>query len=118
MEVVAVATPEQVDDARDLSVLASATSVIASTREAEAATAYEHGDRSLALELNAQNQAELDRLRRAAPAPLAAQLAAQKKAYEGHQGIFAAPPSSPAAGAASARDIGAREERNSDRATY
>jgi Ca-activated chloride channel homolog len=112
LTVTSVATPEEVDIARDMSVIASVTSVIASRRETEAAAAFERGDRERAMALNAQNQAEIEKVRRVAPAAIAAPLEAQKRAYAGHQGTFAtAPPSAPAA-----RDIGAQERKNSDRA--
>jgi len=111
LTVTAVTTPEEVDNARDMSVIASVTSVIASRRETEAAAAFERGDRERAMALNAQNQADLDKVRRAAPAAIAAPLEAQQRAYKSHQGTFAAPPS-----AAAARDIGAHERKNADRA--
>ncbi len=111
LRVAAVTSPEEVDEARDMSVVASATSIIASKRETEAAMAFERGDRARALELNQQNRAELDKVRRAAPPAVASQLEAQKRAYEAHQGTFAAAPPSPAA----ARDIGAKERKNADR---
>jgi Ca-activated chloride channel family protein len=110
--VTAVTTPEQVDNARDMSVIASVTSVIASRRETEAAMAFERGDRARAIALNQQNQAEIAKVQRSAPAPIAAQLDAQKRAYATHEGTFAtAPPS-----AAAARGIGAQERKNADRA--
>jgi len=112
LRVTAVSTPEEVDNARDMSVIASVTSVIASRRETEAAMAFERGDRERAVALNLQNQAEIEKVQRAAPAPVAAQLDAQKRAYATHQGTFAtAPPS-----AAAARGIGAQERKNADRA--
>jgi Ca-activated chloride channel family protein len=114
LSVTAVTTPEQVDSARDMSVIAQVTSVIASQRETEAAMAFERGDRARAMALNAQNQADIEVARRAAPAPIAAQLNAQKRAYESHQGTFATAPPGAAAGAA--RDIGAHERKNADRA--
>jgi len=115
VHVVAVSSPEEVDDARDMSVIASATSVVASQRETEAASAFERGDRARALELNAQSQAELDAVKKSAPAAVAAQLDAQERAYKGHQGTFARP--APAGAAApAARDIGAQERKNADRA--
>lgn len=112
LTITAVTTPEEVDNACDMSVIASVTSVIASRRETEAAAAFERGDRERAMALNAQNQAEIEKVRRAAPAAIAAPLEAQKRAYAGHQGTFATAP--PSAGAA--RDIGAQERKNADRA--
>jgi Ca-activated chloride channel family protein len=114
LSVTAVTTPEEVDNARDMSVIASVTSVIASQRETEAAMAFERGDRARAMALNAQNQADIEVARKGAPAPIAAQLGAQKRAYEAHQGTFATAP--PAAAAGAARDIGAHERKNADRA--
>jgi Ca-activated chloride channel family protein len=114
LSVTAVVTPEEVDNARDMSVIASVTSVIASQRETEAAVAFERGDRARAMALNAQNQADIEVARKAAPPPIAAQLGAQKRAYEAHQGTFATAPAAAAAGAA--RDIGAHERKNADRA--
>jgi Ca-activated chloride channel family protein len=114
IRVIAVTSPEEVDDARDMSVIASATSVMASQRETEAAAAFERGDRARALELNAQSRAELDAVKKSAPGPVAAQLEAQQRAYEGHKGTFATEP--PAAAAPAARSIGAQERKNADRA--
>ncbi|HEX9297595.1 MAG TPA: VWA domain-containing protein [Polyangiaceae bacterium] len=111
LRVTMVKSPQEVDEGRDMSVVASATSVIASKRETEAAMAFERGDRARALELNAQNRVELDKVRRAAPPAVASQLDAQKRAYEGHQGTFATAPPSPT----TARDIGAQERKNADR---
>jgi Ca-activated chloride channel family protein len=108
----AVTTPEEVDDARDMSVLAQVTSVIASQRETEAAMAFERGDRARAVALSAQNQVEMQAAQKAAPAGVAAALEAQKRAYASHQSTFATAP--PAAGAA--RSIGAAERKNADRA--
>jgi Ca-activated chloride channel family protein len=112
LTVTAVTSPQEVDNARDMSVIASVTSVIASVRETEAAAAFERGDRERAVALNAQNLADLEKVRRAAKASIAAPLEAQQRAYAGHQVTFATTP--PAAGAA--RDIGAQERKNSDRA--
>jgi Ca-activated chloride channel family protein len=114
LRMTAVTTPEEVDNARDMSVLASVTSVIASRRETEAAMAFEKGDRDRSMQLNAQNQAEIDKARKVAPKAMAMQLEAQKRAYESHQGTFATTP--PAAAAPAARDIGAQERKNADRA--
>jgi Ca-activated chloride channel family protein len=114
LRMTAVTTPEEVDNARDMSVLASVTSVTASRRETEAAMAFERGDRERAMALNAQNRADLEVARKAAPAGAAAALGAQKRAYEAHQGTFSSAP--PAAAATVGRDIGASERKNADRA--
>lgn len=64
----------------DPAVLASATSVLASKRQIEAADAYSKGDVARAAALAAQNQAELGRAMQAAPA-VAPALRAQAEAY-------------------------------------
>lgn len=111
LRVDAVATADEVERGRDSSVLATATSVIASKREQEAAAAFERGDRKRAMELNTVNMADLDRAAQRAPGPVADRLRAQKRAYEGHGQLFSTSP--PAA--APARAIGAAEHKNSDR---
>ncbi len=113
LRIVTVTSPEEVDDARDMSVIASATSVIASQRETEAATAFERGDTARAMELNAQSRAELEKVKKSAPPAVASQLEAQARSYEAHKGTFALPP---AAAAPAAREIGAKERKNADRA--
>jgi Ca-activated chloride channel family protein len=113
IHIVAVTSPEEVDDARDMSVIASATSVMASQRETEAATAFERGDTARALRLNAESRAELETAKKSAPPAVAAQLEAQARTYEAHKGTFALPP---AAAAPAAREIGAQERKNADRA--
>jgi Ca-activated chloride channel family protein len=106
-----VASPEEVDNARDLSVLASVASVQASRREVEAASAFEHGEQQRALQLNAENRAELDRAAAAAPAADAARLRAQKRAYDQNGSVY----STQRPAAAPARAIGAQERKNADR---
>jgi Ca-activated chloride channel family protein len=113
IRIVAVTNSDEVDVARDMSVIASATSVMASERETEAARAFERGDRARALALNRESQAELDSVKKAAPAGMAAELDAQKRAYESHQGTFASAPATAAAPAA--REIGVMERKNADR---
>jgi Ca-activated chloride channel homolog len=112
LRVHATSSQDQVDDARDLSVMASVTSVEASRRETEAAEAFERGDRARALSLNAQTMDDLDKAAKAAPPAARGALEAQKNAYQGHQGVFATAPASPEP----AREIGARERKNADRA--
>jgi len=114
LRVTSVTSPEEVEDARDTSVIASAASVMASQRETEAAKAFEEGDRARALDLNRQSVAALEAAKKAAPAPVAAQLEAQQRAYASHQGAFAKEP--PSAAAPAARAIGAQERKNADRA--
>ncbi len=111
IRVESVSTAQQVDNARDLSVLASVASVAASRNEVEAARAFERGDRDTALRLNAANVAALDAAAAGAPAGEAQRLRAQMREYERHQSVYSTQPPS----AAPARAIGAQEHRNADR---
>jgi Ca-activated chloride channel family protein len=104
-----VASARDVDVARDLSVIASVVSVESSRREKEASAALERGDAARALELNRQSREELDRAAAAAPPAVATRLRAQKKAYDRDAEVYSAPPAAPAA---AARAIGARERSN------
>lgn len=108
-----VASARDVDVSRDLSVIASVTSVTASLREKEASAALERGDAARAVELNRQNLEELDRVAALAPASEATRLRAQKKAYDQDARIYAAPSS--AGAPAAARAIGVRERKNEAR---
>jgi Ca-activated chloride channel family protein len=78
----------------DGAVLASATSVIASDRELEAAEAYAHGDRARAQSLIQQNLNSLSSVAAAAPPKAAATLRQQANAYYVQRQSFAAAPSS------------------------
>jgi Ca-activated chloride channel homolog len=114
IRVEAVAAARDVDVARDLSVLASVTSVITSRREKEAAAALEQGDAARAVALNRENLEELDRAAHVAPKADGLRLRAQRKAYDDDARLYAAPPAAGAAPAA-ARAIGARERKNEAR---
>ncbi|MBL8607899.1 MAG: VWA domain-containing protein [Myxococcales bacterium] len=83
----------EVERGRDGAVLASATSVIASQRQLEAAQAYTDGDVKKAEGLILQNLADLNAARAAAPAPAAAALDKQARAYEEDEKTFRAGPS-------------------------
>jgi len=110
LRVEAVSDPAQVDNARDHSVIASVVSVQASARELEAARAFERGDRDRALQLNAQNRAEIDDAATRATGESASRLRAQRKAYDENNSVYTTKPPS----AAPAREIGARENKNMD----
>ncbi len=71
----------EVERGRDGAVLASATSVIASRRQLEAANAYARGDVATATRLTAQNEAALGAALVAAPSAAAPALTAQMNAY-------------------------------------
>ena len=91
---------------RDNGVLASATSVTASKRQLEAASAYAKGDVALATTLTEQNEAELKRAMVAAPAMEPA-LSAQASSYSSQRKTFGAvKPSSAEGRAASKSAIG------------
>jgi Ca-activated chloride channel family protein len=97
-----------VDEGRDGSVLANATSVLASARQIEAVEAYERGDVARAQALVDKNVAELAAAATAAPAAAAPALMAQQRAYTETKRAFAAPRSdrtSAAAKAGAAKDF-------------
>ena len=71
----------EVEGGRDGAVLASATSVIASKRQLEAASAYARGDVATATRLTALNEAELGAAIAAAPAAAVPTITAQMNAY-------------------------------------
>src|SRR5207237_1167891 len=79
---------------RDGTVLASATSVLASQRELEAAEAFAHGDQDRARSLVQQNIAALATAQALAPAPAASALQKQQAEYGAQLKDFAASPSS------------------------
>ena len=83
-----------VDDARDGTVLANATSVIASERQLEAAEAYQRGDTQRAQQLIDQNMVDLKTAAAAAPAPVATTLQKQWTAYDVTKKSFHAAPQS------------------------
>jgi Ca-activated chloride channel family protein len=115
LRVESVSDPEQVDNARDFSVLASVTSVQASQRELEAARAFEHGDRSTALRLNEENKVALDEAAGKATGVAADRIRSQQRAYKDNRDVYSTTPPS----AAPARAIGARESANiSDAYSY
>lgn len=71
----------EVERGRDGAVLASATSVIASKRQLEAANAYARGDVATATRLTAQNEVALGAALAAAPSAAAPAITAQMNAY-------------------------------------
>jgi Ca-activated chloride channel family protein len=85
----------EVERGRDGAVFASATSVLASKRQLEAANAYERGDVARATALAAQNEVALGSALAAAPPAAAPALTAQMKAYQAQKSTFhSAKPSS------------------------
>lgn len=108
----------EVDQGKDGAVLASATSVLASARQLEAAQAYAKGDIARATALSDQNQAALKDALAAAPAAAAPSIQAQMGAYADMKKGFVQFAPQSAAGKARAKSAAAKEISNLNRATY
>ncbi len=108
---------DEVQRGKDGSVIASATSVISSQRELEAAEAYAHGDQARAQSLIQQNMSALAAAATAAPAKMRASLSRQAISYDSQMKSFAAAPSSDE-GKRAAKSAAAKESSNLDRAAY
>jgi Ca-activated chloride channel family protein len=95
LSLTASADPAAVDRGRDGAVFASATSVLASKRQLEAASAYARGDVARATQLAAQNEVALGSALAAAPPAAAPAITAQMNAYSRQkQGFGTLAPSS------------------------
>ena len=105
-----------VEAGRDGAVLANATSVLASTRQIEAAAAYARGDDARAQALIEQNVSDLRAAAAVAPAA-AAPLQAQVAEYEGNRRSFAAPRGSDV-GRAAAKAVTEKNLYNNDRVGF
>jgi Ca-activated chloride channel family protein len=105
----------EVERGTDTGVLASATSVVTSQRQIEAASAYAAGDVARAAQLTRQNEAELAVAMRAAPAPIAASLGSQMKDYQDQREGFAKNAPGSAEGRAAAKESAAKELGNLNR---
>jgi Ca-activated chloride channel homolog len=88
LTLLATSDPAEVERGRDGAVLASATSVLASKRQLEAANAYARGDVARANQLAAQNEVALGSALAAAPPAAAPSLTAQMKAYSSQKRSF------------------------------
>jgi Ca-activated chloride channel homolog len=118
LSLVATADAESVERGKDGAVLASATSVIASQRQIEAANAYAQGDVLRAAELAQKNEVALATAMKAAPAPAAMALDSQRKAYaETREGFSKNAPAS-AAGRAAAKEATAKDLGNLNRSVF
>jgi Ca-activated chloride channel family protein len=115
LELVASADATEVDRARDGTVLASATSALASQRELEATEAYARGDNDTAQRLIDQNIAALTTAAAAAPAPAATSLAKQRAAYQAHKAGFGSSAPDSLEGKAAAKRATEKELSNTDR---
>jgi Ca-activated chloride channel family protein len=108
---------KSVDDSRNGTVLASATSVIASEREIEAASAYARGDVARAEQLIDKNMLDLSTAAAAAPTAAATALQRQWQAYDATKRTFHAKPTS-VAGKVAAKSAYQDENANLTRAAY
>jgi Ca-activated chloride channel homolog len=108
---------DEVQRGKDGAVLASATSVISSQRQLEAAEAYAHGDQARAHSLIEQNMSALAAAATAAPAKMRASLSRQASSYDSQMKSFAAAPSSDE-GKRAAKSAAAKESSNLDRSAY
>jgi Ca-activated chloride channel family protein len=111
LALVASNDPGDVEGGRDGAILASATSVLASKRQLEAASAYARGDVATATRLTAQTQAAIGAAIAAAPsaAPL---LDAQLNAYSAQQRGFESVAPSSAEGRAAAKAAVMKDQGN------
>jgi Ca-activated chloride channel family protein len=117
LSIVATTDANEVTRGEDAQVIGSATSVIASLRQIEAAQAYARGDQPKARALVQQNISVLNRFAAHAPAPVAAALAKQSSAYGEQWTAFAAAPSSDD-GKRAAKATAAKESSNLTRSAY
>jgi len=107
-----------VEQGKDGAVLASATSVVASRLQIEAASAYSRGDVVLAGQIAQKNEESLAAAMVAAPAPAATALDTQMKAYRSMREGFAKVAPSSAAGKAAAKEATAKDLGNMTRNGY
>lgn len=115
LAIVATKDPSAVESARDGAILASATSVIASQAQIEAAEAWSKGDSATARRIAAQNIASLRGAMAGAPAPQAAALEDQAKSYESSSAALAAAPAASPKARAEAKKMMEKDVANSAR---
>lgn len=118
LTLLATADAAEVESGRDGAVLASATSVIASRRQIEAANAYAQGDVARAAQIAEKNERELTAARAAAPPAAAPSLDKQITAYrEMRKGFTTVAPSSEQ-GRAAAKAGAAKDMSNFGRSAF
>jgi Ca-activated chloride channel family protein len=117
ISLVATLDKSEVQRGKDGAVLASATSVISSQRELEAAEAYAHGDQARAQSLIQLNMKALAAAATSAPAKMRASLSRQASSYDAQMKSFAAAPASDE-GKRAAKSAAAKESSNLDRSAY
>jgi Ca-activated chloride channel family protein len=107
-----------VEASRDGAVLASATSVVASKRQLEAASAYAAGDVALAEQIAADNERALTSALAIAPPSAAAGLARQKSVYGAAREGFAKVRPESDEGRAAAKAGAAKDMQNLQRSGF
>jgi Ca-activated chloride channel family protein len=115
LSLLATLDASEVERGKDGAVLASATSVIASRRQIEAANAYAQGDVARAARITQDNELALSAAMKAAPAPVAASLGSQMKDYREQRQDFAKHAPASAEGRAAAKQATAKEMGNLNR---
>lgn len=118
LTLLATADASDVERGKDGAVLASATSVIASRRQIEAANAYAQGDVARAADLAQKNEMALAAAMKAAPAPAATALGTQMKAYAETRKGFAKHAPQSAEGRAAAKEATAKDMGNLNRSVF
>lgn len=118
LTLVATSDSAEVDRGRDGAVLASATSVLASNRQIQAAQAYASGDVGRATALAAENEAALADALAVAPPSAAPALQAQIESYGEMKKGFARVAPTSAAGKSHAKAAAAKEMGNLARKAY
>ncbi len=108
----------EVDRGKDGAVLASATSVVASRRQIEAANAYAQGDVTRAAQIAEKNEQALAAAMLAAPAPAATSLDTQMKAYRSMRKGFVTVSPSSAEGRSAAKEAAVKDMGNMNRSTF
>jgi Ca-activated chloride channel family protein len=108
----------EVERGKDGAVLASATSVVASRLQIEAANAYAQGDVTRAAQIAEKNEASLAAAMAAAPAPAATALGTQMKAYRSMRKGFATVAPSSAEGKAAAKEATVKDMGNMNRSAF
>lgn len=107
-----------VENGRDGAVLASATSVLASRRQIEAANAYSQGDIARANRLTAENEKALADALAAAPAAAAPGITSQLESYREQKAKFAKVAPQSAEGRAAAKAGAAKDMSNFSRSAF
>lgn len=115
LSLLATADASDVERGKDGAVLASATSVVASRRQIEAANAYAKGNVALAAQITEDNRRALSAAMKAAPAPVARSLGSQMKDYSDQGESFAKHAPTSAAGRAAAKEATVKEMGNLNR---